>query len=96
MQYLGIDWGTRRAAWCAISPGGELTEGGRSSVFVRVDGRWLTPPLACGVLPGVMRAVLLDDPEWNAGEAVITRAMLERAQDIVVCNALRGAMKATL
>ena len=75
---------------------GELTEGGRSSVFVRVDGRWLTPPLACGVLPGVMRAVLLDDPEWNASEAVITRAMLERAQDIVVCNALRGAMKATL
>src|ERR1700750_1083120 len=27
MQYLGIDWGTRRAAWCAISPDGELTEG---------------------------------------------------------------------
>ena len=75
---------------------GELTEGGRSSVFVRIDGRWLTPPLACGVLPGVMRGVLLDDPEWNASEAVITRAMLERAQDIVVCNALRGAMKATL
>lgn len=75
---------------------GELTEGGRSSVFVRVDGRWLTPVLACGVLPGVMRGVLLDDPEWNASEAVITRAMLERAQDIVVCNALRGAMKATL
>ncbi|MFL6708800.1 MAG: chorismate-binding protein, partial [Massilia sp.] len=32
---------------------GELTEGGRSNVFVRVDGRWLTPPLACGLLPGV-------------------------------------------
>jgi len=43
-----------------------------------------------------MRGVLLDDPEWNASEAVITRAMLERTQDIVVCNALRGAMKATL
>ena len=27
MQYLGIDWGTRRAAYCAISPDGELTEG---------------------------------------------------------------------
>jgi transposase len=27
MQYLGIDWGTRRAAWCAISPDGEVTEG---------------------------------------------------------------------
>ena len=27
MQYLGIDCGTRRAAWCALSPAGELTEG---------------------------------------------------------------------
>jgi transposase len=27
MQYLGIDWGTRRAAWCAVSPSGELSEG---------------------------------------------------------------------
>jgi transposase len=27
MQYLGIDWGTRRAAWCAIGSDGELTEG---------------------------------------------------------------------
>ena len=27
VQYLGIDWGTRRAAWCALSTGGELTEG---------------------------------------------------------------------
>ena len=24
---------------------GELTEGGRSNVFVQVDGRWCTPPL---------------------------------------------------
>jgi len=27
VQYLGIDWGTRRAAWCALSAGGELNEG---------------------------------------------------------------------
>ena len=27
MQYLGIDWGTRRAAWCALTASGELTEG---------------------------------------------------------------------
>jgi hypothetical protein len=27
VQYLGIDWGTRRAAWCAISEAGELREG---------------------------------------------------------------------
>jgi transposase len=27
VQYLGLDWGTRRAAWCALSAAGELTEG---------------------------------------------------------------------
>ena len=27
MQYLGIDWGTRRAAWCALTRSGELQEG---------------------------------------------------------------------
>lgn len=27
MQYLGIDWGTRRAAWCALDQQGALKEG---------------------------------------------------------------------
>src|SRR4051794_1495908 len=27
MAYLGIDWGIRRAAWCALDQGGELIEG---------------------------------------------------------------------
>jgi para-aminobenzoate synthetase/4-amino-4-deoxychorismate lyase len=75
---------------------GELTEGGRSSVFVKLDGRWYTPPLSCGLLPGVMRAALLEDAALDAEERIITRAMLASAQEIMVCNALRGAMKAVL
>ncbi|MGI4718797.1 MAG: aminodeoxychorismate synthase component I [Janthinobacterium lividum] len=75
---------------------GELTEGGRSNVFVRFDGLWFTPPLSCGLLPGVMRAVLLAAPAWQASERVITRAMLEEADDIVVCNALRGPLRAVI
>ncbi len=75
---------------------GELTEGGRSNVFVKLDGRWYTPPLSCGLLPGVMRGVLLDDPAWAAQERVIDRAMLLGAEEIVLCNALRGALRATL
>ncbi len=75
---------------------GELTEGGRSSVFVKLDGRWYTPPLSSGLLPGVMRAVLLDDAAFGAEERVITRAMLASAQELMVCNALRGVLKATL
>ncbi|MGK5052906.1 aminodeoxychorismate synthase component I [Janthinobacterium sp. RB2P8] len=75
---------------------GELTEGGRSNVFVRLDGCWHTPPLSCGLLPGVQRAAMLADPAWNAQETIITRPMLARAEAIVVCNALRGAMPAKL
>ncbi|MBN4666417.1 bifunctional anthranilate synthase component I family protein/class IV aminotransferase, partial [Pandoraea nosoerga] len=75
---------------------GELTEGGRSNVFVKRDGRWVTPPLSCGVLPGVMRGVMLDDPTWAATEGVITREDLLAATAIVVCNALRGALPARL
>jgi para-aminobenzoate synthetase/4-amino-4-deoxychorismate lyase len=73
---------------------GFLTEGGRSNVFLQLDGAWVTPPLAAGVLPGVMRSVLLDDPSWQAIEAPLTLADLDRAERIVVCNALRGALDA--
>jgi para-aminobenzoate synthetase / 4-amino-4-deoxychorismate lyase len=75
---------------------GDLTEGGRSNVFLKLDGRWYTPPLAAGVLPGVMRAVLLADPVWNACERRLTRDDLRAAEQIVVCNALRGALPATV
>jgi para-aminobenzoate synthetase/4-amino-4-deoxychorismate lyase len=75
---------------------GELTEGARSNVFLRLDGQWFTPALSCGVLPGVMRAVILDDPSWQASERVLTRDDLARAEAIMVCNALRGALPAEI
>jgi para-aminobenzoate synthetase/4-amino-4-deoxychorismate lyase len=73
---------------------GELTEGGRSNVFLRMGGLWITPPLSSGMLPGVMRAVILE--AWGAQERVVTRGMLLAAEEIVVCNSLRGALRATL
>lgn len=73
---------------------GRLLEGGRSNVFLRLDGRWFTPPVSDGVLPGVMRGVLLDDPAWAAQERTLTLADLARAEAIVVTNALRGALPA--
>lgn len=75
---------------------GELTEGARSSVFVKLSGRWHTPPLACGLLPGVMRAVILDDPAWAASERRLTRDDLRAAEEVVVCNALRGFLPAVI
>lgn len=75
---------------------GELTEGGRSTVFVKLDGRWFTPPLASGLLPGVMRSVLLNDPAWHASERCLSLDDLRRAEEVVVCNALRGALPAVI
>jgi para-aminobenzoate synthetase/4-amino-4-deoxychorismate lyase len=75
---------------------GRLVEGGRCSVFVQLDGRWVTPPLADGALPGVMRGRLLEDPAWAATQRSLTRVDLERASALVVCNALRGVLQARL
>ncbi|MCB1914080.1 MAG: aminotransferase class IV, partial [Rhodocyclaceae bacterium] len=75
---------------------GELTEGARSNVFVKFGGAWFTPPLAAGVLPGIMRAVLLEDAEFAATERSIRVDMLDQAEALLVCNALRGVIRAKL
>jgi para-aminobenzoate synthetase/4-amino-4-deoxychorismate lyase len=75
---------------------GELTEGGRSNVFVKLEGRWWTPPLSAGVLPGVMRAVLLDDRAFGAAERELTLRELHAAEALLICNALRGALPARI
>jgi para-aminobenzoate synthetase/4-amino-4-deoxychorismate lyase len=78
----------------------ELLEGGRSSVFVKVDGQWLTPPLSADILPGVMRAVVLEEGDALIDgpvlETTVTREMVRRADAIVIANALRGTMPARL
>jgi para-aminobenzoate synthetase / 4-amino-4-deoxychorismate lyase len=75
---------------------GRLVEGGRSSVFVRLGGHWHTPPLSDGALPGVMRGLLLASPAWAASERCLSRADLQHAQALAVCNALRGVLPARL
>ena len=75
---------------------GEVTEGGRSNIFALIDGRWFTPPISCGVLPGVMRSTLLNDPSWRVTECVILPSDLRRAQQIIMVNALRGVVETTL
>jgi para-aminobenzoate synthetase/4-amino-4-deoxychorismate lyase len=79
-----------------LNAAGELVEGARSNVFVKLDGRWHTPPLAVGALPGIMRRQLLSDPSWAASERILTLEDLRRAELLVVCNALRGALQARL
>jgi para-aminobenzoate synthetase/4-amino-4-deoxychorismate lyase len=78
-----------------INEKGFVTEGGRSNVFIKKDDRWLTPPLASGCLPGVMRSELLSDTKYQAVEQNITRAEVLSAEEVIFTNALRGIVKTT-
>ncbi|WP_342703643.1 bifunctional anthranilate synthase component I family protein/class IV aminotransferase [Burkholderia arboris] len=79
-----------------VNERGEVTEGGRSNLFVKLDGQWVTPPLASGVLPGVMRGVLLDDPTLGAKERALMLDDVLNADELMICNALRGPLAARL
>jgi len=79
-----------------INEQGFVTEGGRSNVFIKKDGRWLTPPLASGCLPGVMRSIFLKDSKYQAVEQNITRSDVLNAEEVIFTNALRGIVKTTI
>ncbi|TJZ91649.1 aminotransferase class IV [Paracoccus gahaiensis] len=91
------------AARAALPPGldeamlmnaeGELCEGTITSLFLRRGGRLLTPPLRCGLLPGVLRASLLQ--AGAAVEALLRPEDLNEG-DILCGNALRGLIPARL
>ncbi|HVL29636.1 MAG TPA: aminodeoxychorismate synthase component I, partial [Sphingomicrobium sp.] len=73
-------------------PEGRLTEGSYTSLFVERDGRLLTPPLERGLLPGLLRARLLQ--EGKAEEADLTVDDLKPG--FLIGNMVRGLMKARL
>jgi len=71
-----------------------LTEFTRGNVALKLGGEWFTPPLSCGLLPGVGRHQLLK--EGRLRETVLTRADLDQAQAIAFFNSLRGWIDAKL
>ena len=77
-----------------INEQGFVTEGGRSSIFIKSGDRWLTPPVTAGLLPGVMRTIGLNDRQWNAHEANLTIDQVRNAKEIMLSNALRGFIPA--
>lgn len=69
-----------------VDPDGFLTEGSFTSVFVERDGVLLTPPTARGLLPGILRAELIES--GRAVEHDLTPADLSGG--FLLGNALRG------
>ena len=98
---------TRRAHYAAFAPSapgvldtllwngaGEITETTFGNVAALIDGRWVTPPLACGLLPGVGRAVALRD--GRVTEAILRVQDMPRVQEWAFINSLRGWIRATV
>lgn len=76
-----------------VTPAGAITEGSFTNVFVpAADGALRTPPATAGLLPGVLRATLLD-----SGRAIEAPLGVDDLSDgFLIGNAVRGLIRATL
>jgi para-aminobenzoate synthetase/4-amino-4-deoxychorismate lyase len=66
----------------------ELTEGAVSNIFIMKSGRWYTPPVECGLLPGIWRAETIK--MLNAEVKRLYLEDLTDADEILVGNSVRG------
>ena len=71
---------------------GRLTEGSFTNIFVERDGALVTPPLDRGLIPGVLRATLIESGVAVEGDLTID----DLAGGFFVGNMLRGLIPATL
>lgn len=67
---------------------GRVAEGAAANLFIFRGDRWLTPPLAEGCLPGVMRARVI--ALAGAVEAPLTVGDLRESDGVWLTNALQG------
>ena len=82
--------GAREAVF--VRDDGLVTEGSYTNVFVERGGTLLPPPLALGLLAGILRDELID--QGRAAEAELTLADL--ANGFFIGNALRGVLPARI
>ena len=73
---------------------GEVTEASAANVIFELGGVRVTPPLSCGLLPGVERARAL--AEGRAREGSVRLADLHAGMRLWLVSALRGVREAVL
>lgn len=72
---------------------GVVLEATTSNLFAWIDGRWITPPLALGILPGITRETVLG--LVSVTERILTVRDLARADEIVLTSSIRGLVPVT-
>lgn len=77
---------------------GRVVEGATSNLFIFSEGRWVTPPLDSGPLPGVTRQVVLRQlagQGWPFEEAPLTLAQVLDSELAFLTNAAWGLVPIT-
>jgi para-aminobenzoate synthetase/4-amino-4-deoxychorismate lyase len=77
-----------------VNADGQITETSVANVAVRLDGRWWTPPIDAGLLPGTERAALLADGTLRERPIGVDEA--KTADELAVINSVRGWRRAEL
>jgi para-aminobenzoate synthetase/4-amino-4-deoxychorismate lyase len=72
----------------------EITEGTYTNIFIKKEGKLYTPPLSSGILNGIFRSFILASDN-SASEKPLFLEDLRNADEIVICNSLRGMQKVT-
>ncbi len=72
----------------------EITEGTISNIIIRRQGRFFTPPVECGLLPGIGRQMLIEGRQIS--EEVLTPGDLYAAESIYFLNSVRGLVEVRL
>ena len=72
---------------------GKICEGSVTNLLLRIDDTWVTPPISDGVLPGVMRALVIE----YCGVSVrsIDSSEIPRVQSAFLLSSLRIAQPVT-
>lgn len=79
-----------------LNGAGEVTEGCITNIILCHEGKYSTPLLGSGLLPGVMRGHLLADLERPLRETVLRAEDVRSAEAIYLCNSVRGLVQVAL
>ncbi|MDO4792106.1 MAG: aminodeoxychorismate synthase component I [Buchananella hordeovulneris] len=77
-----------------VNAAGQVTETTTANIAALVGGRWLTPALATGCLPGIGRQLALES--GRVQEAMLSVADLRGAAELAVLSSARGWRQAVL
>lgn len=73
-----------------VGPKGRVLEGTITNIFVKINGKWVTPGFQNNLVKGVMREAILS--QFDVIEKDLNESDLQIIEDVFLTNALRGVV----